>query len=182
MSEKIVANSVGYSRLPPAVVHFPPDPTCALGCDPGMSGSLVIVTPDGSIVDFCLADKTFIGKTARLNSLRYAEFIEKHSALIKHGFIEKVGAMPGQGVSGMFNFGYSAGVLEGVLVAKGIPVQFIPPPTWKKSQGLSGLDKDAARHKASLLNPGIRELALKGKGQAIADAYFIARHGQRFLS
>ena len=46
--------------------------------------------------------------------------------------VEKVGAMPGQGVTSMFNFGKSFGYILGVLEANKIPYQLVPPQTWKK--------------------------------------------------
>ena len=58
--------------------------------------------------------------------------------------VEKVGAMPGQGVTSMFNFGKSAGYIEGVLTAIGIPYQLVPPAKWKREFGLIGKDKKAS--------------------------------------
>lgn len=51
-------------------------------------------------------------------------------------YLEKVGAMPGQGVSSMFNFGVSAGFIRGILVACGVPFQFVTPQTWQKGLSL----------------------------------------------
>jgi len=59
--------------------------------------------------------------------------------------VEKVGARPGQGVSSMFKFGRSLGVIEGVVGGLGWPLQWQTPQAWKKHHGLIGKDKDAAR-------------------------------------
>jgi crossover junction endodeoxyribonuclease RuvC len=77
----------------------------------------------------------------------------------------------------MFSFGHAAGIIEGVVVALGIPITLVPPAAWKKALGLTGKDKDAARARAIQLYPGIPDLDLKGKGQALADAILIGRHG-----
>jgi len=85
--------------------------------------------------------------------------------------------MTGQGVSSTFSFGHSAGVVEGLIAGMGIPYSKITPQAWKKAYNLIGKDKDAARSRAVELYPSLRLLDQKGKGQAIADAIFIARHG-----
>ncbi|ANQ85065.1 hypothetical protein dqs_2028 [Azoarcus olearius] len=74
-------------------------------------------------------------------------------------------------------FGNSAGIVEGVAAALQIPITLVPPAAWKKSQGLVGKGKDAAHTRAAQIYPGERRFDLKGKGQALADAVFIARHG-----
>ena len=70
-------------------------------------------------------------------------------------FVEFVGARPGEGATGAFAFGRSRGVIEGVLVAAGVPCQFLTPPCWKRAVGLPpGRDKDASRAEAICRWPG----------------------------
>jgi crossover junction endodeoxyribonuclease RuvC len=104
----------------------------------------------------------------------------------EHGIVaavEKVGAMPGQGVTSMFNFGKSAGFIEGVLTALGIPYQLVPPNKWKKEFSLIGQDKQASIVTCRKLFP---ELDLKrtercrtdsdGKAEATLLAEYARRH------
>jgi crossover junction endodeoxyribonuclease RuvC len=94
-------------------------------------------------------------------------------------YVEQVHAMPGQGVTSMFNFGHSCGTVMGVLGAMGLPCSLVTPQSWKKAAGLIGTDKDAARARAIQLWPKWRELDKKGKGQALADAALIALTGEK---
>jgi len=90
-------------------------------------------------------------------------------------YVERVGAFPGQGVTSMFNFGVSCGIVQGVLAALGIPMVLITPQTWKKRAGLSKKPKDMARTLAQQLYPRA-ELGRK-KDIGRADALLIARFG-----
>ena len=144
-----------------------------VGIDPGASGALVLLI-DGEPVEWMEMPTMKVGSATRVNASALADFLaacEPTSVLV-----EQVGAMPGQGVSSMFNFGHSCGVVMGVLGAMGIPCTLVTPQTWKKAAGLIGTDKDAARARAIQLWPKWRDLDKKGKGQALADAALIARY------
>jgi crossover junction endodeoxyribonuclease RuvC len=151
-----------------------------IGIDPGCSGALVVLAPSGERVD-CLLMPTFKnGKSSRVNGAAVAAFLKKHSQYDRagtHAYLESVHAMPKQGVSSVFTFGHAAGVVEGILQGLGIAYTLVPPQQWKKRAGLIGTDKDAARSRAIQLWPTWRDLDLKGKGQALADAALIARFG-----
>lgn len=151
-----------------------------IGIDPGCSGALVAMHDDGTLFDTLLMPTIKIGTKSRVNGAAVAAWVAKvreHRKVPCHAFLEQVGAMPGQGVSSMFTFGHAAGLVEGVVTGAGIPLTLVTPQAWKKKAGLIGQDKDAARSRAIQLYPGCRLLDLKGKGQAIADAILIARHG-----
>jgi crossover junction endodeoxyribonuclease RuvC len=93
-----------------------------------------------------------------------------------HCFIEKVHAMPGQGVTSMFTFGRGYGFLRGCLTALKVPFEEVPPKTWQKALGcLSKGDKHVPRGKAQQLFPG-HKITLK-----TADAYLICEYGRRQL-
>lgn len=97
--------------------------------------------------------------------------------------VEKVGARPGQGVTSMFSFGKSAGYIEGVLSALGVPYQLVSPATWKREFSLIGKDKNASITVCRHLFP---ELDLKrtercrtdsdGKAEATLIAEYARRH------
>lgn len=150
-----------------------------LGIDPGNSGCLVVMGKGGEYISHLQAPIVLHGKKKRLNGVEVADFIRLHE--IEHAFVEQVGAMPGQGVTSMFTFGYAAGIVEGILTAEKVSHTFVTPQKWKRSQGFSGKDKDATRGRAIQLYPQIRDLSLKGKGQALADAIFICRHGLKIV-
>src|SRR5690606_2041087 len=102
-------------------------------------------------------------------------YINDMSRVRPTAYVEKVGAMPGQGVSSMFNFGMGVGVLQGVLAACGIPYFLVTPQSWKKRASLSGKDKDMARTMAQQLYPSASLGRKKDIGRA--DAMLIARYG-----
>lgn len=147
-----------------------------IGIDPGASGAIVLLE-DGQPIEWTEMPTIKIGTATRVNAAKLTDFIA--SCCSTHVYIEQVHSMPGQGVSSMFNFGHSCGTVMGVLGALGIPHTLITPQAWKKSAGLIGTDKDASRARAIQLWPKWRELDKKGKGQALADAALIAKHGSQ---
>ncbi|HAT7728297.1 TPA: hypothetical protein JAX37_000095 [Enterobacter cloacae] len=149
--------------------------TAILGIDPGCSGALVLVTEHGGYIDHLAMPTIKVGTKSRVNGAAVAAWVRQYG--ITHAYLEQVGAMPGQGTASMFTFGHAAGVAEGILQGLNIPYTLVTPQAWKKSAGLIGSDKDAARSRAIQLYPELRALDAKAKGQAIADALLIARFG-----
>lgn len=149
--------------------------------DPGASGAVAILSRDGRILAHCPMPTIKSGKTTRVNAAALAGFLRECD--VTACYLERVGAMPGggerrMGASSAFNFGHSAGVVEGVIAALGIPLHLVAPQVWKKTHGLLGKkDKDEARTLAARLYPGERTFDLKGKGQALADAVLLGLHG-----
>lgn len=147
-----------------------------VGIDPGCSGALVVLGNAGEVLGMLNMPTLKVGTKSRVNGAAVAAWLREQGA-VRHAYLEQVGAMPGQGVSSMFTFGHAAGVVEGVLQGLGIPYSLVTPQAWKKRAGLVGTDKDAARSRAIQLYPDLRVLDSKAKGQAVADAILIARHG-----
>ncbi|MDR9913266.1 crossover junction endodeoxyribonuclease RuvC [Enterobacter cloacae] len=147
--------------------------TAILGIDPGCSGALVLVTEQGGYIDHLQMPTIKVGTKSRVNGAAVAAWVRQYG--ITHAYLEQVGAMPGQGTASMFTFGHAAGVADGILQGLNIPYTLVTPQAWKKSAGLIGSDKDAARSRAIQLYPELRALDAKAKGQAIADALLIAR-------
>lgn len=150
------------------------------GIDPGASGALAILDNRGAYVAHLIMPSVKLGKSTRVNGAAIAAFLREHP--VRHVYIERVAAMPGQGVSSMFTFGHAAGLVEGVVTGMGLPVDSITPQSWKRAAGLIGSDKDASRSRAIQLYPDLRILDLKAKGQAVADALLIARFGMQALA
>ena len=99
--------------------------TVYVGIDPGKSGAMAILFPNGSI------------ETIPFGMVNYVDAIRGLADYPVKCCLEKVGAMPGQGVVSMFNFGHNLGFIEGVLQSNSIPYQLVPPQTWKKEFSLS---------------------------------------------
>ena len=97
--------------------------------------------------------------------------IEKQNLRV---IIEQVSAMPGQGVTSMFNFGQSFGILKGICSAMQLPMYFIRPAKWKKYFGLIKSEKDASRTKAIEMFPYFSSQLSKKKDSNKADAILIA--------
>ena len=149
-----------------------------IGMDPGVSGAVVILTDAGDMIDYLPTPVVKVGTKSRVDGNQVAAFLRQHIVPgHTHVFLEHVGAMPGQGVSSMFSFGHSAGMLEGIIQAMGLPYTLVSPQGWKKRAGLIGTDKDAARSRCIQLYPNLAVLNAKGKGQAVADAILIAKFG-----
>lgn len=148
-----------------------------IGIDPGLSGAIAILDEEGALLE--LADLPVI----RDKSLAWIDGSALQGLLLDamdgrrtQAIVERVSAMPGQGVSSMFTFGVAYGSLLSVLQALQIPVELVTPVTWKKAAGL-GKDKKAALHKARLLFP-TADLRLE-KHHGRAEALLLARHGLR---
>ena len=101
-----------------------------IGIDPGAKGALAILQ-DGKTEVVPYDPEAYITSLGRLKS---AESM---------ACVEKVGAMPGQGVTSMFSFGKNAGFIEGILQTYGIPYQLVPPQTWKKEFQLHNSKQDS---------------------------------------
>ena len=88
--------------------------------------------------------------------------------------IEQVSAMPGQGVTSMFNFGQSFGVLKGICSAMQLSMHFVRPAKWKKYFNLIKTEKDASRTKVIEIFPYISSQLSRKKDSNKADAILIA--------
>ena len=116
-------------------------------------------------------------------NLDQAHFIEVLSAIMDQTkfqkkdiivVIEQVSAMPGQGVTSMFNFGQSFGVLKGICSAMQLSMYFVRPAKWKKYFGLIKTEKDASRTKVIEIFPYISSQLFRKKDSNKADAVLIA--------
>ena len=150
-----------------------------IGIDPGISGSICFFK-DGKILDVIEMPTMTEGKKNKKQvngSQIYNEIckitkdIEKQEIRI---VIEQVSAMPGQGVTSMFNFGQSFGILKGISSAMQLPVYFVRPAKWKKYFNLLNSEKDASRTKAIEIFPYFSSRLSKKKDSNKADAILIA--------
>ncbi len=124
-----------------------------IGIDPGITGSICFFE-DGKIIDVVEMPNMAEGKKNK-KQVNGAQIYHEISLRIKNlkkeeikVVIEQVSAMPGQGVTSMFNFGQSFGILKGICSAMQLPMYFVRPAKWKKYFNLINSEKDASRTKA----------------------------------
>ena len=150
-----------------------------IGIDPGISGAICFFE-DGQVKEILdmpvMADgkknKRQINGPQIFNEIssRITKFSKKDIIVV----IEQVSAMPGQGVTSMFNFGQSFGVLKGICSAMQLSMFFVRPAKWKKYFGLIKTEKDASRTKVIEIFPYISSELSRKKDSNKADAVLIA--------
>ena len=150
-----------------------------IGIDPGLSGSICFLQ-DGIINDVIEMPTMVDGKKNKKQvngSQIFNEISEKIKKIDKKNIkvvIEHVTAMPGQGVTSMFNFGQSFGILKGICSAMQLPVYFVRPAKWKKYFNLINSEKDASRTRAIEIFPYYSAKLSRKKDSNKADAILIA--------
>ena len=152
-----------------------------IGIDPGISGSICFFQ-DGTIKDVVEMPTMIEGKKNKKQvngSQIYNEISEKIKNMDKKNIkvvIEHVTAMPGQGVTSMFNFGQSFGILKGICSAMQLSVYFVRPTKWKKYFNLINSEKDASRTRAIEIFPYYSSYLSRKKDSNKADAILIASY------
>ena len=152
-----------------------------IGIDPGISGSICFFQ-DGEIKDVVEMPTMIEGKKNKKQvnaSQIFNEISEKIKNMDKKNIkvvIEHVTAMPGQGVTSMFNFGQSFGILKGICSAMQLSVYFVRPAKWKKYFNLINSEKDASRTRAIEIFPYYSSHLSRKKDSNKADAILIASY------
>ena len=150
-----------------------------IGIDPGISGSICFFQ-DGVIKDVVEMPTMIEGKKNKKQvngSQIFNEILKNIKNMDKKNIkvvIEHVTAMPGQGVTSMFNFGQSFGILKGICSAMQLPVYFVRPAKWKKYFNLINSEKDASRTRAIEIFPYYSSHLSRKKDSNKADAILIA--------
>ena len=149
-----------------------------IGIDPGISGSICFFE-DGKIIEVIEMPVMTEGKKNKkqVNGAQiYNEFLKRinNKGDQIRVVIEQVSAMPGQGVTSMFNFGQSYGILKGICSAMQLPMFFVRPTKWKKYFNLINSQKDASRTRAIEIFPYFSTQLSKKKDSNKADAILIA--------
>ena len=150
-----------------------------IGIDPGISGSICFFQ-DGVIKEVVEMPTMIEGKKNKKQvngSQIFNEISEKIKNMDKKNIkvvIEHVTAMPGQGVTSMFNFGQSFGILKGICSAMQLSVYFVRPTKWKKYFNLINAEKDASRTRAIEIFPYFSSELSRKKDSNKADAILIA--------
>jgi crossover junction endodeoxyribonuclease RuvC len=150
-----------------------------IGIDPGISGAICFFK-DGEVKEIIDMPVMAEGKKNKRQINGPQVYNEVYSRISKFSkkdifvIIEQVSAMPGQGVTSMFNFGQSFGVLKGICSAMQLSMHFVRPAKWKKYFGLIKTEKDASRTKVIEIFPYISSQLSRKKDSNKADAILIA--------
>ena len=150
-----------------------------IGIDPGISGAICFFE-NGNIIDVIDMPSMAEGKKNKkqVNSAQIHNEIRSRIKNVPKDnisvVIEQVSAMPGQGVTSMFNFGQSFGVLKGICASMQLSMYFVRPAKWKKYFILIKTEKEASRTKAIEIFPQISGKLSKKKDVNKADAILIA--------
>ena len=150
-----------------------------IGIDTGITGSICFFQ-EGKIIDVVEMPNMAEGKKNK-KQVNGAQIFHEISLRIKDlkkeeikVVIEQVSAMPGQGVTSMFNFGQSFGILKGICSAMQLPTYFVRTTKWKKYFNLINSEKDASRTKAIEVFPYFSSKLSRKKDSNKADAILIA--------
>ena len=149
------------------------------GIDPGIAGAIAILDRK-EIIDVIDLPTMSEGKKNKkqLNSAHLSQYISSNVKDINKSVVvvEQVNAMPGQGVTSMFNFGQTFGSIKGICAALKLPIFYVRPAKWKKHFELINSSKDASRTKVIEMYPSISSRLTKKKDVNKADAILIARY------
>ena len=149
-----------------------------IGIDPGLNGAIAVLE-NKKVLDIFEMPVMAEGKKNKrqLNSAQLVKLlknsISKNEEVLV--IVEQVNAMPGQGVTSMFNFGQTFGAIKGVCAALELPIFFVRPSKWKKHFELINSSKDSSRTKAIEMYPALSNELAKKKDVNKSDAILIAR-------
>lgn len=153
-----------------------------VGIDPGLSGAVAFYdTVEGTIeiADMPTVELSRNGKTKReVSAVLLSNVLTRHK--VDAAFLERVNAMAGQGVTSVFSFGRSSGIVEGILAAYDIPTTLVTPHAWQKAVGQRA-GKDGSRERAMQLFPAQADLFQRKKDDGRSDAALIAYYGSKIL-
>lgn len=163
------------------------------GIDPGISGAICVLQCkddkyERKIIEIYEMPTMIDGKKnkkqvngAEVTNIFKKELINHNSMEVPYEkiakvVVEHVTAMPGQGVTSMFNFGQSFGVIKGISAALKLPIYFVRPVKWKKYFNLIRTNKDASRTKVIEIFPHISSKISRKKDSNKADSILIAKY------
>jgi crossover junction endodeoxyribonuclease RuvC len=149
------------------------------GLDPGLQGAYAIIDDKGAVTGIGDLPTHTVGRAngkLKLELDAHGLHALLREAKVNQVVIEQVSAMPKQGVTSTFRFGYAAGCIYGVVAALGIPVSFVTPQRWQAHHRIGRGPDDAVR-KVLQLHPGLHEQLKRKKDHHRADAVLIALYG-----
>ena len=144
-----------------------------IGIDPGLSGAIAILENNQVINIFEIPVMSEGKKNKRqLNSALLVSLLKENINNSEEVavVVEQVNAMPGQGVTSMFNFGQTFGAIKGICAALDLPIFFVRPSKWKKHFELINSSKDSSRTKAIEMYPKLSNQLAKKKDENKSEA------------
>lgn len=151
-----------------------------VGIDPGISGGIACLDTNNG--DYHTQDLPII----RDKSLAWVDGRALMEILKVYGpnvaVVERVSAMPAQGVSSSFHFGMGFGSILSIIQAAHVSLELVTPVTWKKAMKLpGGKDKTASLDLARLLYPkaDLKRKKDDGRGEALLIATWRAKDHYR---
>jgi crossover junction endodeoxyribonuclease RuvC len=150
--------------------------SAVIGIDPGLTGAIVCVRPREVLTCLDMPIETGAANRRRISAPVLVHLLTQllREYRVDAVALEQVAAMPGQGVSSMFSFGRSLGVVEGAVAALGLEVTYYAPASWKRRYGLTGRTKEASRTRALELYPAAVPWLERKKDHGRADAILLA--------
>ena len=149
-----------------------------IGIDPGLSGAIAVMN-DKKVINMYDMPVMAEGKKNKrqLNSSQLVNIIKENINENEETIVvvEQVNAMPGQGVTSMFNFGQTFGAIKGVCAALKLPIFFVRPSKWKKHFELINSSKDSSRTKVIEMYPTLSAQLTKKRDVNKSDAVLIAK-------
>ena len=149
-----------------------------IGIDPGLSGAIAVLENNKVLNIFDIPvmsegkkNKRQLNSALLVNLLKENINKEEEVAVV----VEQVNAMPGQGVTSMFNFGQTFGALKGICAALELPIFFVRPSKWKKHFELINSSKDSSRTKVIEMYPTLSTQLTKKRDVNKSDAVLIAK-------
>ena len=149
-----------------------------IGIDPGISGAIAVMHGKKVVNMYDMPVMAEGKKNKRqLNSSQLVNIIKENINENEETIVvvEQVNAMPGQGVTSMFNFGQTFGAIKGVCAALKLPIFFVRPSKWKKHFELINSSKDASRTKVIEMYPTLSAQLTKKRDVNKSDAVLIAK-------
>ena len=150
-----------------------------IGIDPGLSGAIAVLDNNKVLKIYDMPVMAEGKKNKRqLNSAQLVNIIKDNTNMNEEivVIVEQVNAMPGQGVTSMFNFGQTFGAIKGVCATLKFPIFFVRPSKWKKHFELINSSKDSSRTKVIEMYPSLSNKLAKKKDVNKSDAILIARY------
>ena len=148
-----------------------------IGIDPGLDGAIAKV--QGSDIEVWDMPTLEVKKKRFVNAPMLADLISSIKTPECEVFLERVSARPGQGVTSMFSFGTSCGIIQGIVAALHLPLTFVTPQMWRRKMGVSK-GKDGSRQRILELRPELAFRFSRKKDHGRADAVLLALFGSRF--
>lgn len=153
-----------------------------VGIDPGKTGAMVVLYPDGSATAYRVPLIKLKGK----EQPAWTTWFDLWSVALRTiepdlVVLESVAARPGQGVTSMFNFGQTLGFARAIACSANCRVELVTPSVWKSKLGLLNSDKNASREQARQLMPSLAPELTRVKDDGVADAALLAHYGRQHI-